>query len=402
MPYGPPSDLSTTAPSRVPASRRPRATAPRAAAHRRAARALRYAAPALLAYAAVRALGLLVLAVWARREHRELWHLLAESWDCDWYLRIAAHGYADTLGHAFDTNNLAFFPLFPLLIRAGDALLPAPRGAVGLALAVGCSFLAAWGIFKVGDRLHGRRAGVLLVTLWACLPVALVQWMGYTESLFTALAAWSLYAVLTGRWVWAGALAALAGLTRPTGIAVAAAVSVTALLALRRGFDARALTGALLAPLGWLAYVGWVGARLGRWDGYFAVQRLWHNEWDGGVGTLRWMKQLFLVERPQLFLVMVTLVLLGALVLYVLSVTGREQPLPLLVFTGLLVAIVLGSSGVYFPRARFLLPGFPLLLPVALALARARKRVTLAVLSTAALTSAAFGGHMLLVWLGPP
>ncbi|MFH9073514.1 glycosyltransferase family 39 protein [Streptomyces alboflavus] len=402
MPYGPPSDLSTAAPSRVPASRRPRATAPRAAAHRRAARALRYAAPALLAYAAVRVLGLLVLAVWARREHRELWHLLAESWDCDWYLRIAAHGYADTLGHAFDTNNLAFFPLFPLLIRAGDALLPAPRGAVGLALAVGCSFLAAWGIFKVGDRLHGRRAGVLLVTLWACLPVALVQWMGYTESLFTALAAWSLYAVLTGRWVWAGALAALAGLTRPTGIAVAAAVSVTALLALRRRFDARALTGALLAPLGWLAYVGWVGARLGRWDGYFAVQKLWHNEWDGGVGTLRWMKQLFLVERPQLFLVMVTLVLLGALVLYVLSVAGREQPLPLLVFTGLLVAIVLGSSGVYFPRARFLLPGFPLLLPVALALARARKRVTLAVLSTAALTSAAFGGHMLLVWLGPP
>ncbi|MEL3951922.1 glycosyltransferase family 39 protein [Streptomyces sp. LNU-CPARS28] len=363
---------------------------------------MRYAAPALLAYAAVRVLGLLVLAVWARREHRGLWHLLAESWDCDWYLRIAAHGYADTLGHAFDTNNLAFFPLFPLLIRAGDALLPAPRGAVGLALAVGCSFLAAWGIFKVGDRLHGRRAGVLLVTLWACLPVALVQWMGYTESLFTALAAWSLYAVLTGRWVWAGALAALAGLTRPTGIAVAAAVSVTALLALRRRFDARALTGALLAPLGWLAYVGWVGARLGRWDGYFAVQKLWHNEWDGGVGTLRWMKQLFLVERPQLFLVMVTLVLLGALVLYVLSVAGREQPLPLLVFTGLLVAIVLGSSGVYFPRARFLLPGFPLLLPVALALARARKRVTLAVLSTAALTSAAFGGHMLLVWLGPP
>ncbi|MFF9908954.1 glycosyltransferase family 39 protein, partial [Streptomyces olivaceus] len=342
-------------------------------------------------------LGVLVLAVWARREHRGLWHLLAESWDCDWYLRIAAHGYADTLGHAFDTNNLAFFPLLPLLIRAGDALLPAlPRGGTGLAVAFVCSFLAAWGIFKTGDRLHGRRAGVLLVALWACLPVSLVQWMGYTESLFTALAAWSLYAVLTGRWVWAGALAALAGLTRPTGVAVAAAVSVTALLALRSRFDARALTGALLAPLGWLTYVGWVGARLGRWDGYFAVQKLWHNEWDGGIGTLRWMKKLFLVERPQLFLVMVTIVLLGALVLYVMSLTGGGQPLPLLVFTGLLVAIVLGSSGVYFPRARFLLPGFPLLLPVALALARVRTGVTVAVVSGAALTSAAFGGHMLL------
>nr|WP_169749691.1 mannosyltransferase family protein [Streptomyces aureocirculatus] len=369
----------------------------------RLAAALRHAAPALLAYGAVRALGLLVLAIWAHREHRELWHLLAESWDCDWYLRIAAHGYADTLGRAYDRNNLAFFPLFPLLLRAGDALLPwAPRGAVGLTVSLVSSFLAAWGIFKVGDLLHGRRVGVLLAASWACLPVALVQWMGYTESLFTAFAAWSLYAVLTGRWVWAGALAALAGLTRPTGVAVAAAVSVAALLALRRRFDARALAGAVLAPLGWLAYVSWVGVRLGRWDGYFAVQKLWHNEWDGGVGTLRWMKKLFLVERPQLFLVMVTIVLFGALVLYVLSLTGGGQPLPLLVFAGLMVAIVLGSRGVYFPRARFLLPAFPLLLPVALALARVRLRVAAAVVTAAAVVSAAFGGHMLLVWLGPP
>ncbi|WP_051854446.1 mannosyltransferase family protein [Streptomyces sp. NRRL B-1347] len=406
MPYGPLARLSGLAadtPSRVPSSRRSRPAArPAKGPRARAGDALRHAAPALLAYAAVRVLGLLVFAFWARREHRGVWHLLAESWDCDWYLKIAEHGYADALGHTFDTNNLAFFPLYPLLIRAGELLVPAPRGAVGLAIACAASFLAAWGIFKVGDRLHGRRAGVLLVVLWACLPVALVQWMGYTESLFTAFVAWSLYAVLTGRWVTAGALAALAGLTRPTGIAVAAAVSVTAVLALRRGFCARALAGAVLAPLGWLAYVGWVGVRLGRWDGYFAVQKWWHNEWDGGVGTLRWVKSLFVVERPQLFLVMVTLVLFGALVLFALSVAGREQPLPLLVFTGLLLAIVLGSRGVYFPRARFLLPGFPLLLPVALALARARARVVVPVLAGAALTSAAFGGHMLLVWLGPP
>ncbi|MEW2523586.1 glycosyltransferase family 39 protein [Streptomyces sp. NPDC047071] len=406
MPYGPLARLSgrsADTPSRVPASRRSRPVArPPRGPRARAVAALRHAAPALLAYAAVRVCGLLVFVLWARHEHRGVWHLLAESWDCDWYLKIAEHGYADTLGHTFDANNLAFFPLYPLLIRAGEHLVPAPRGAVGLAIACAASFLAAWGIFKVGDRLHGRRTGVLLVLLWACLPVALVQWMGYTESLFTAFAAWCLYAVLTGRWVAAGALASLAGLTRPTGIALAAAVTVTALLALRRRFSAAALAGAVLAPLGWLGYVGWVGVRLGRWDGYFAVQKWWHNEWDGGVGTLRWMKSLFVVERPQLFLVMVTLVLCGALVLFAMSVAGREQPLPLLVFTGLLLAIVLGSRGVYFPRARFLLPGFPLLLPVALALSRARARVVVPVLLGASLTSAAFGGHMLLVWLGPP
>ncbi|GAA3119583.1 hypothetical protein ACFQ0X_17625 [Streptomyces rectiviolaceus] len=412
MPYGPTPETSTAstsaAPPRiVPPTLRPRITPGRSRGRpARAARALRHASPALLAYGAVRLFGALVLALWARRERRDVWHLLAESWDCDWYLKIADKGYAHTLGTQIDANNLAFFPLHPLLIRAGSVIVPEPRGAVGLAVAVACSFLAAWGIFAVGDHLYGRRAGVLLAALWGSLPVALVQWMGYTESLFTALTAWALYAVLTGRWIWAGALASLAGLTRPTGVALAAAVSLTALLTLfRRGglsvLSVRILTGALLAPLGWLSYVGWVGLRLGRWDGYFAVQKLWRNEWDGGVATVRTMTDLLSVQRPQLFLIMVTATLLGSVALFVLSVCDR-QPLPLLIFTGLLLLIVLGSKGVYFPRARFLLPGFPLLLPLAAALARARTHAAVTVMVAAAVTSAAFGGHMLLAWMGPP
>ncbi|MFE6165291.1 glycosyltransferase family 39 protein [Streptomyces sp. NPDC056486] len=413
MPYGPTPETSTStasAPTAAPwiaqPSRHPRSTPNRALGR------LRHASPALLAYAAVRLFGALVFALWARRDHRDVWHLLAESWDCDWYLKIADTGYTHTLGTQIDANNLAFFPLHPLLIRAGSVLVPEPRGAVGLAIAVVCSFLAAWGIFAVGDRLYGRRVGVLLAALWGSLPVALVQWMGYTESLFTALTAWALYSVLTGRWIWAGTLAALAGLTRPTGVALAAAVSLTALLTLwrqgdrsRRGKDrriaVRTLLGALLAPLGWLSYVAWVGFRLGRWDGYFAVQTLWRNEWDGGVGTLRTVRDLLAVERPQLFLMMVTATLLASAALFVLSV-GDRQPLPLLLFTGLLLLIVLGSKGVYFPRARFLLPAFPLLLPLAAALARARVHVAVTVMVAAAVTSAAFGGHMLLGWHGPP
>ncbi|MFK4067270.1 hypothetical protein [Streptomyces sp. NPDC029674] len=402
MPYGF-SEPSTAAPTRVPASRSPHDGAPPPrgpVAH--LGRALRRAAPALAAYTAVRALGLLVFTLWAHRDGRGVRHLLMESWDCDWYLRIASDGYAHELGTRIDGNNLAFFPLYPSLIRAGDALLPwLPRGAAGLSVSVAASLVAAWGIFAVGDRLYGRRAGTVLAVLWGSLPVALVQWMGYTESLFTALCAWSLYAVLSGRWLWAGSLAALAGLTRPTGVALAAAVSVTALLALRRSFAVRPLLGAFLAPLGWLSYVGWVGLRLGRWDGYFAVQKLWRNEWDGGVETLRRMRDLFLAERPALFVAMVTAVLLGSVVLFVLS-AGDRQPLPLLVFSGLLLLIVLGSSGVYFPRARFLLPGFPLLLPVAVALTRARTHVLVTLLTAAGLTSAVFGGHMLLGWHGPP
>lgn len=70
--------------------------------------------------------------------------------------------------------------------------------------------------------------------VWAVLPVGIVQSMAYSESLFTALAAWSLYAVLTGRWVTAGVLASLSGLTRPVGLAVVAAVWAAAVASFLR------------------------------------------------------------------------------------------------------------------------------------------------------------------------
>lgn len=381
----------------IPGTRRPHSPVP-AGPRSPVAVALRRAVPALLAYLAVRGAGLLFLAFWAHRRHHGVWPILATRYDAHWYLGIADHGYAHQLG----ANNMAFFPLYPVLVKAVAAVTPGSRASTGLGIAVVASLFAAWGVFAVGDRLHGRRAGILLTTLWAALPVGLVQWMGYTESLFTAFAAWALYAVLADRPLTAAYLAILAGLTRPTGIAVAAAVSVWALLCLRRRFGVRTLAAAFLAPLGWCAYVAWVGLRLGRWDGYFAVQRLWHNELDGGVETLLRMRDLLAHDpTPPLFLVMVTLTVLASAVLFGLAV-GDRQPLPLLVFTGILLVIVLASGGVYFPRARFLLPGFPLLLPLAVHLSRASRRRRVIALAIAVGGSAYWGAYMSLMWWGPP
>ncbi|MBT2507304.1 hypothetical protein J7I98_15665 [Streptomyces sp. ISL-98] len=370
---------------------------------------LRRAAPALVGYVAVRLLGVLVLAKWAHLRGHGLWPALATSWDSLWYLQIADRGYDSTLGTTRNSNSLAFFPLYPVIVKAVAGVTPGSRASVGLLLAIAFSLVAAWGIFAVGDRLHGRRVGTLLVVLWGSMPAAVVQWMGYTESLFTALTAWALFAVLTGRWLWAGSLSVLAGLTRPTGVALAAAVSVTAAVTLwrswRRGhkLEPAVLVAGLAAPLGWCGYVAWVGLRLGRWDGYFAVQKLWLNEWDGGADTLREMRRLLLYKSmPHLFLVVVTVVLLASVVLFLLCAAER-LPLPLLVFTGVLLLVVLGSGGVYFPRARFLVPGFPLLLPVALAVTRARRRlIGVLVVGGAVMSSVWFGAYMLLIWPGPP
>ncbi|HSX98383.1 MAG TPA: hypothetical protein VLG91_13480, partial [Streptomyces sp.] len=172
----------------------------------------RRAAPALLGYAAVRALGLVALAGWSAARDKNALTLLSARWDSLWYTRVAelGYGYEVRLPNGDVHSNLAFFPLLPWLERGVSAVTPLSYAHAGLAVGTLASLASAWGIFAVADHVYGRRAGVCAVLLWAVLPVGIVQSMAYTESLFTALAAWSLYAVLTGRWVAAGALAALA------------------------------------------------------------------------------------------------------------------------------------------------------------------------------------------------
>lgn len=106
---------------------------------------LRRAAPALLAYGAVRLVSLLFLTLWAHHQHHGVWPVLATQWDADWYLGIAQHGYTHHLGTRYDANNLAFFPLYPLLVKATAVLTPGTRATTGLAISIVASFLAAWG-----------------------------------------------------------------------------------------------------------------------------------------------------------------------------------------------------------------------------------------------------------------
>ncbi|RKN39832.1 hypothetical protein [Streptomyces hoynatensis] len=373
--------------------------------------ALRAAGPALLAYAGVRALGLLVLAVWAAGAGRSPHRVLAQRWDSVWYARIAedGYGYRIALPNGDVHADLAFFPLFPALERAVAAVTPLSVHDAGLLIGWTASLLAAWGIHAVAMLVTGRRAvAFTLVALWGAYPTAFVQSMAYTEALFTALAAWALYAALTGRWVAAGALAAAAGLTRPSGAAVVAAVWVAvgnahgpALWRERRAPPWRALLGAGLAPLGWLGYVAWVGLHEGSPLGYFEVQAGWGNGFDGGVALLGFVWR-NLTGGPASALGGLGLVAALALVAWLLWLGVRQrQPWPLLAYTAVMVATSLAGSGYFGSRPRLMMPAFGLLLPAALALARLPRPRRALVLAAAAAASGAYGAFTLL-GPGPP
>ncbi|MFF7476415.1 mannosyltransferase family protein [Streptomyces sp. NPDC008092] len=419
--------------------------------------ALRRAAPALLGYAAVRALGLAVLAGWSAARGRSAYTLLTARWDSLWYTRVAelGYGYQVRLPNGDVHSNLAFFPLLPWLERLLHALAPLSYADAGFTVSLLASLAAAWGIFAVTDLVYGRRVGVCAVLVWAVLPVGIVQSMAYSESLFTALAAWSLYAVLTGRWVTAGALAALAGLTRPVGLAVVAAVWTAGVVSFVRDrgrgvqdggtdqpdgalpgerapetpsaararrapqatgapYAARAphatapdapawrrVLGMLLAPLGAAAYVLWVGHRTGRGPlGYLDVQAGWRNGFDGGYAFARFVADKFTSFPSALA---GAGLILGVGLLLWLYVTGvrQRQPLPLLVYTGVVLALALCASSYFGSKPRLLMPAFPVLLPLARALARLRAGRSALVTAGVAVASAVYGAF----WLngsGPP
>ncbi|MBW8821797.1 MAG: hypothetical protein JF598_27210, partial [Streptomyces sp.] len=75
--------------------------------------ALRRAAPALFGYAAVRALGLMTLALWSAGRDKSAYTLLTARWDALWYTRVAelGYGYEVRLPNGDVHSNLAFFPL---------------------------------------------------------------------------------------------------------------------------------------------------------------------------------------------------------------------------------------------------------------------------------------------------
>ncbi|MEH0629459.1 glycosyltransferase family 39 protein [Streptomyces stelliscabiei] len=384
----------------------------------------RRAAPALLGYAAVRALGLVALAGWSAARDKSPWTLLSARWDSLWYTRVAelGYGYEVRLPNGDVHSNLAFFPLLPWLERAVSAVTPLSYAHAGLVVGTLASLAAAWGIFAVADHVYGRRVGVRAVLLWAVLPVGIVQSMAYTESLFTALAAWSLYAVLTGRWVTAGTLAALAGLTRPVGLAVVAALWAAAIASYVRDrrpapappsgrslsdeasdgarYWPRAL-GMLLAPLGAVGYVLWVGRHTGKGPlGYLDVQAGWRNGFDGGYAFARFVTDKF-TSFPSA-LAGLGLIIGVALIIWLYAVCVRQgQPLSLLVYAGVVTALALCASSYFGSKPRLLMPAFPLLLPLARALADARTARSAAIVGAAGVVSALYGAF----WLngsGPP
>ncbi len=323
-------------------------------------------------------------------------------WDAGWFLRVAVNGYPHAYSYTqngkLDGNELAFFPLYPMLIRGLDGLGLDP-GTSAITVAWVASAGAAVALHLLGTSLYGRRTGWALVAIVCSAPVSVVLSMGYSESLFLALVAGMLVAAHRRVWWAAGLLGLGASLTRPTGAAAAVALAVAAALAIRD--DRRRIVAPVLAALvalaGVPAYLGWVAWRVGDPDAWFKIQAAgWGTSFDHGASTFDFLRAT-LTTGDGWVPVSVTLILLAALAAAGVALAGRPWP-PLAVYGLIAMVLVYGQAGFYHSKPRLLVPVLLTLIPAAVATGRARPRVAVLSIVAWALFGLWYGAYMVVVW----
>ncbi|HEX6420589.1 MAG TPA: hypothetical protein VFZ77_18960 [Acidimicrobiales bacterium] len=225
-------------------------------------------------------------------------------YDAGWYVGIVESGYAYQPGRQ---SSVAFFPGYPLLVRAVDAVVGNPPLA-GILVTIACG-AAALVVFHgwCRGRLGGEAAAVALLCL-ALYPYAFYLYGAvYAEALFLLCAVAAFTAFERDRLLLAGVAGALASGTRVVGIAVVVGLVVG--VAERRqvlrtgaglGWRARLDLSRLQARDAWVllssvGFVAWAAYQWARFGDPLLFARI-QEAWGQGSGPETWFKRDFLAS----------------------------------------------------------------------------------------------------------
>lgn len=181
-------------------------------------------------------------------EWLNIWH----RWDAVHYRKLAEVGYSAT-GEM--RPLMVFYPLFPWLIRFLTYLTDNYVLSIFLISTV-ASVVAAVLFYNLVSLDYPRKTAMHAVWFLFIFPTSYFLHIGYTESLFLALAIGCIYAARTGNWMLVGIIGALACMTRANGLVLvpALAVEIAHQYWLTRRLDLRWLWVALV-PLGFGVYL---------------------------------------------------------------------------------------------------------------------------------------------------
>lgn len=280
-------------------------------------------------------------------------------WDTSYYLDIAQRGYGA------DSAHLAFFPLYPALVRLVASLTGATPSRTALYLAaVAVSNVAALAGLAVlhhlaREVLHEREDAARTVTYLVAFPAGMFLSCAYTEGVFLLLGAATFLLGWRRRWALAGVTGFLLALTRPVGVLYLVPLAWLALRPPEPGRPSRGnIAWLALLPAGLAAYAAYGGWLTGDPLAVFHVQSRWGRGLSWPWTTL---------ARPRGFHPLMTRIDAASAILFAgLGLAAlraaRTRSLGLLLL--LSVAPIL-SSGTLMSGTRFLAVAFPAFLLLA-------------------------------------
>ena len=309
------------------------------------------------------------------------------TWDGAWYAGIAEHGY----GEFEPEKSPAFFPLYPVLVRVGTWVGAGPA-AWGVAVSTVASLAALYFVYRIAEERWGRSTARASTLALAFFPTAFFLNAVYTEALFLAVAAGSLWALVVRRdLLLAGVLAALATATRNVGVFLLIPIAYDVIN--RRDRTWRSAAAVALVPAGLVAYIVYLWARFGDplrfssaqregWGRRFTspvstLERAW-EEAGSGLTYLTHPNRVFETESPWPAFDLARTTSLGFLALAVGLIVAAFLLLPRAeaLFAALLVVVPLLYASPTQPAlmslSRFMLVAFPLFFVAGLVLARTR------------------------------
>lgn len=319
------------------------------------------------------------LEFWLIRRNRPGENSLAliTQWDAGWNSVIASRGYVamEGVGTSVDRwMTLAFFPVVPRSARLVHDITGWSVEKSGIAVSVLCGLAAAVVLWRLVQRRFGDEVASDSLLLLLVAPYAFVFSMFYTEGPTLLVVALCFTALDRRWWIAAGAFALLAGAMRPNGFLLVVPCLVAAFLALRptppegERRPWLALAAPALAPLGFLAWIAFVGNRMGDPLGYFEIQSSgWGASFDFGRET--WNSLWGLVFRePQTTNVVVSLLMLVVVGGIGLLLCWRRRLDWVWSSYAIAVVVLTAANERQASSGRFLLLAFPLYVAFALSI----------------------------------
>jgi hypothetical protein len=209
------------------------------------------------------------------------------AWDSGWYFDIASHGYY------FNPNgqsSVAFFPLYPMLMRAVAWPFGGTDRAIWLAgifIAAASFALALFEVHRLTERIFKDRETARRAVLYlAVFPFSLFFTRVYAESVFLLMSVLAVSRAYDNRWWQAGLWGALATLARPNGMLIGLPLAVMALQGRPAGRELAQRAIALVpVPAALAGYCGFVYTLSGDPLAWLSAQAHWgyslgHPPWE--------------------------------------------------------------------------------------------------------------------------